>query len=178
MLGNRSDAWGLPMRIMHSIGMVLVLILIVHGWWMTEFAPREIRFNQYAWHASFGYALLLLTALRVTWRGLYNSPQPPVESLKWERNLAALGHIALYIFMLCCAILGWALAGTFSQPLDAKLLGFIPVPMIMSGNELHGLLEENHGLFAWALAGLVVLHLIATAYHQFYKKDKLLQRMF
>ena len=38
MLGNRSDAWGLPMRVMHGIGMGLVLILIIHGWWMTEFA--------------------------------------------------------------------------------------------------------------------------------------------
>ncbi len=178
MLGNRSDAWGLPIRVMHGIGMGLVLILIIHGWWMTEFAPRESRFNQYAWHGSFGYTLLLLTALRLMWRGLYQAPQPPAESLKWERNLAALGHMALYGFMLCCAILGWALAGTYSQALDAKLLGVIPVPMIMSGDEIHGFLEDKHAFFAWTLATLVVLHLIATAYHQFYKKDGLLRRMF
>jgi len=178
MLENKSDRWVFPMRLMHGIGMGLVLILIIHGWWMTEFAPREARFGQYAWHASFGYALLLVTALRITWRGLYKAPEPPADSLKWERNLAALGHMALYAFMLSCAILGWALAGTFSQPLEAKLLGFIPVPMIMSGDEIHGLLEEKHAFFAWTLAALVILHLLATAYHQLYKKDKLLQRMF
>jgi len=50
--------------------------------------------------------------------------------------------------------------------------------MIMSGEEIHGLLEEKHAFFAWTLAALVVFHLVATAYHQFYKKDKLLQRMF
>lgn len=178
MLNNTHDRWGWPARLMHGLGLLLIFILIIHGWWMTEFAPRESRFDQYAWHASFGYAVLLLTVLRMAWRAVYPAPQAPVKSEKWERNLAALGHIGLYVFMLCAAVLGWALAGTFSQPLDAKLLGIIPMPMIMSGSALHERLEEMHELFSWILAALVVFHILAAGYHQFYKKDRLMQRMF
>jgi cytochrome b561 len=178
MYTNSDDSWGWPVRVMHGVGLVLIFILIIHGWWMTEFAPREIRFEQYAWHASFGYAVLLLTAIRLAWRALYKAPGPPAGSVRWERNLASLGHIGLYVFTLCSAGLGWALAGTFSQPLDAKLLGFIPMPMIMSGSALHETLEETHEFFSWLLAALVLFHIIAAGYHQFYKKDSLLQRMF
>lgn len=178
MLKNSEQYWGFPVRLMHAIGMVLIFILIIHGWWMTEFPPRESRFAHYGWHASFGYAVLLLTAIRLVWRGNVKSPEPPKGALKWERNLAWLGHMGLYFFTIVAALQGWALAGTFSSPLDAKLLGVIPMPMIMSDTELHEVMEELHGTFAWTLAILVLFHIAAVGYHQLYKKDQLLKRMF
>ncbi len=163
---------------MHGIGIVLILILILHGWWMTEFAPREGQQDQYAWHASFGYAVLLLTALRLAWRGIAAAPEPPAGASRSERNLAWLGHMGLYLFTMGTAMQGWMLAGTFSTPLDARLLGVIPMPMIMSGQSLHEPLVNIHTLFAWLLASLVLIHILAAVYHQFFKKDGLFRRMF
>lgn len=170
--------WGLPVRLMHGAGLVLILILIVHGWWITLMAVGDARLNHIAWHASFGYAVLVLTVLRMSWRGLCEAPPPPAGSLKWERNLAALGHMGLYLLTLGTSVQGWALAGTFEPALDARLLGVIPMPMIMSGDDLHDTLVGMHTRFAWMLAALVVLHTIAAGYHQFHKKDGLLQRIF
>ena len=170
--------WGLPVRIMHGAGLVLVLILIVHGWSITLMAAGDARLNHIAWHASFGYAVLVLTVLRMIWRGSSEAPPPPADSTKSERNLAALGHMGLYLLTLGTSVQGWALAGTFEQPLNAKLLGVIPMPMIMSGNDLHETLVGMHTLFAWMLAALVLLHIVAVGYHQFHKKDRLLKRMF
>ncbi len=163
---------------MHGIGIVLILILILHGWWMTEFAPREGQQDQYAWHASFGYAVLLLTALRLAWRGIAAAPEPPAGASRSERNLAWLGHMGLYLLTMGTAVQGWMLAGTFSTPLDARLLGVIPMPMIMSGQSLHEPLVNIHTLFAWVLASLVLIHILAAVYHQFFKKDGLFRRMF
>lgn len=178
LLKNSPDRWGLVARFMHSVGILLVFTLVFHGWWMTEFVLRENRFAHYGWHASFGYAVLLLTALRLAWRAHVPPPQPPEGATKSERNLAWLGHMALYLLTLGTAVQGWALAGTFNPPLDARLLGVIPMPMIMSGASMHEPLVEMHTLFAWLLAILVLLHIIAAGYHQFHKKDGLFRRMF
>jgi len=178
MIKNSRDQWGLAARLMHGLGMILVFALVIHGWWMTEFLAGESRFPHYQWHGSMGYTVMLLTVIRLVWRGNVSSPEPPEGALRWERNLAWLGHMGLYLFTLVAALQGWALAGTFSQPLEAKLLGIIPMPMIMSGSELHEVMEELHGNFAWTLAILVALHIIAACYHQFYKKDHVIRRMF
>jgi cytochrome b561 len=34
-----------------------------------------------------------------------------------------------------------------------------------------------HGLGAWALMGLIALHIAAALYHQFWRRDRLLARM-
>jgi cytochrome b561 len=170
--------WGLPVRIMHAAGLVLIFILIGHGWWITWLAAGDERLAHIVWHASFGYAVLVLTVLRMAWRGNAEAPPPPAGSLKWERNLAALGHMGLYLLTLGTSVQGWALAGTFADPLNARLLGIIPMPMIMSGTSLHDPLLEMHSLFAWLLVGLVLLHIMAVVYHQYHKRDGLLQRMF
>jgi len=178
MAGGSTAGWGLPVRIMHGIGLVLVLVLIIHGWLMTIMVSAGDRLAHVAWHASFGYVVLLLTAARMAWRGFCEAPPAPQGSEKWERNLAALSHMGLYLLTLGTSVQGWALAGTFEQPLDARLLGIIPMPMIMSGTELHDPLVEMHTLFAWMLAVLVLLHIVAVGYHLVYKKDGLLKRIF
>lgn len=178
MLKNTSERWGIVARGLHTLGILLMLVLIGHGWWMTEFPPRSERFAQYGWHGSVGYTMLLLAVLRLVWRQVSSPPPPPVNATRSERNLAWLGHMGLYFLTFACAIQGWALAGTFGQPLNAKLLGFIPMPMIASGNALHEILEEMHVTFAWLLAALVVAHIAAAIYHKMVKKDEVMQRMF
>jgi len=170
--------WALPARIMHAIGIFLMFALILHGWWMTVMVADDKQFAHLVWHGSFGYSMLLLVVLRLAWRGNTVAPPLPPETLKWERNLAALSQIGIYFLTLGMAFQGWALAGTFDQSLDARLLGLIPMPMIMSGTELHAPLVEMHSRFAWMLAGLVLIHIMAAGYHHFHKKDKLLARMF
>lgn len=180
MLGNSVTSWGVMARVIHASAALLILVLLGHGWWMVEFPPREVRVFHYSWHASFGYALLALTVFRLVWRWLNAVPAAPAGSAKWEVALAHIGHWGLYLLMLAAAILGWGLAGTFGAPLDAQLLGFIPMPAIASNTnpELHGQLESLHALASWTLAALVVVHVLAALYHQYYKRDGVLKRMF
>jgi cytochrome b561 len=64
---------------------------------------------------------------------------------RWERIAAHAGHIGLYVLMLAASVTGWALAGTFRNPMAADLFG-LSVPQIVASQDraLHGLFEESH----------------------------------
>ena len=67
-LRNTGTAWGPVAKLFHWLGALLIFFLIAHGWWMTHLAARAGRLEQYGLHATVGYYLLLLIALRLAWR--------------------------------------------------------------------------------------------------------------
>lgn len=179
MIGNTQTAWGSAARIFHWIGAALILFLVVHGGWMTEFPPCEARFVHYSRHASLGYGLLLLVILRLVWRLTTAVPELPAGMARWERIAAHVSHGGLYVLMLVAAVSGWALAGTFRRPFDTTFFGLVRVPGIVATQDrgLHEQLEGMHGVFAWALAVLAIAHVVGAFYHLFVKKDGVMQRM-
>jgi cytochrome b561 len=176
MLNNTSTAWGTASKALHWIGAALILFLLIHGWIMVGL-PREMRFGNYSWHASFGYATLVLMIVRLLWRWTNAVPAPPADAARWEIIAARAGHAGLYLLILADAFSGWALAGTMRRPLDAALFGFIPVPGIVTDRALHDQLESAHSLFAWTLAALIVIHIVGGIYHLWRKQDDVMQRM-
>lgn len=179
MIRNTTETWGNPAKLLHWIGAALILALLVHGWWMTHLVPREGRLVNYAWHAALGYDLLALTVLRLLWRWRNETPAAPPGLTARERLAAKIGHWALYVLMLAATVSGWGLAGTFRNPLDAKLLGLIEMPAIASaGNRaLHEAFEEAHEFLAYALAVFVIGHVVAAIRHHVVKKNDVLRRM-
>jgi cytochrome b561 len=78
--------------------------------------------------------------------------------------------------MLAAAVSGWALAGTFSRPLDS-VFGAFRVPALVSGRSLHGPMEQVHVWLSYALALFVVVHIAGAFYHLLLRKDDVMQRM-
>ena len=54
MIGNSDTSWGWPAKALHWIGAAVILVLLVHGWWMTHMVARPERLANYAWHAALG----------------------------------------------------------------------------------------------------------------------------
>ena len=177
MIGNSTTAWGFVSRYLHWIAAILIVVLVVHGWWMTEFPPREARLAQYAWHASVGYLLLALMLARVFWR-LANAVPGLPGTPAWERAAAVTGHWALYVLIFAASFTGWALSGTLRQPLDS-VFGVARIPPIVGagGRGLHESLERWHSILAWTLAVLVVVHVVAAIWHWAVRRDGVMQRM-
>jgi cytochrome b561 len=48
MMRNSTTKWGWPAKTMHWIGAAIILVLLVHGWWMTHMTPRPDRLSNYA----------------------------------------------------------------------------------------------------------------------------------
>ena len=162
-------------RLLHWAGAGLIFYLLIHGFWMVGL-PRELRFGHYETHAAVGYLFIAFTLARLAWRWTHAVPPQPAGAARWERIAAHAGHWGLYLLMLVSALSGWALAGTFSRPLDS-VFGWFRVPELVSNNALHGRLEQAHVVLSWALAALIAVHVASAFYHLLWKKDEVMQRM-
>jgi cytochrome b561 len=178
MLRNTTARWGWPAKLLHWVGAILILLLLGHGYWMTHFAPRPDRLAHYSGHAALGYDLLGLLVLRLLWRWSNPVPALPAESQRWERLAAQASHLFLYLLMLAASVTGWALAGTFRNPLARDVFN-LPVPLIVESQDraLHRTLEDWHKILAYVLAALIVVHILGALRHHFVKRNDVLARM-
>lgn len=178
MLRNTANTWGLPARIFHWLGAVMILVLLVHGWWMTHVSASPQRFANFSWHAALGYDLLVVMVLRLLWRWFAGAPELPADSKRWERLAASSGHLLLYLFTFAVTLAGWALAGTMRTPLTNDLFG-IPFPLIYTSRDraVHELLEDGHKMLAYVLAAIIVVHIAGALRHHFIKHNNVLRRM-
>jgi cytochrome b561 len=178
MIGNSQATWGWPAKALHWVGAALILLLLGHGWWMTHMAARPDRLAHYAGHAGLGYDLLALLILRLLWRWTHAVPDLPHDIKRWECVAARAGHMGLYVLMFASSVAGWALAGTFRDPLNKDAFG-VPVPLIFVSQDrsAHGLLENSHKVLSYLLAALIVVHILGALRHQFVKHNDVLRRM-
>ena len=82
----------------------------------------------------------------------------------------------MYALFFAVPLMGWAYSSAAGFPI--VVFGVLPLPdFVPASKELAEMLKPLHGLLAWALAGLVGLHVAAALKHHFIDKDGLLQRM-
>jgi cytochrome b561 len=176
---NSATTWGTAAKSFHWLGAVLTIFLIAFGWWMIHLAERAERLANFGLHASIGYDLLLLIALRLCWRAIDRGPALPPELLRWERVSAHLGHILLYVLLLGVSVTGWLIVSSARRPIDAALLGFIHVPLLDRAGDkaFHDLAEDVHRVLSYTLLVLVIVHVVAALRHHYVKKNDILRRM-
>jgi cytochrome b561 len=175
---NSTTRWGWPAKTLHWIGAAVILVLLVHGWWMTHMTARPDRLANYAWHSALGYDLMALIVVRLLWRWFNPVPALPAGLKPWERMAARTGHILLYVLMLVVSVTGWMVATTFRVPMTRELLG-LDVPPIVTAVErsTRQWIEESHMILAYVLAAAVVVHIIGALRHHFFKHNDVLRRM-
>src|ERR1700722_16471935 len=74
MIRNTASGWGSVSRWFHWILGASVIRMIAYGWWMNHVPPRADRFFYRSIHADIGYMVLMLTVLRLIWRGVNPTP--------------------------------------------------------------------------------------------------------
>ena len=138
-------------------------------------------------HKSFGITILLLSVIRLGWRVVAPPPALPVSVTGWERVVAGIVYVLFYVVMIGMPLSGWALssASPLIQVYPIKLYGVIHWPAIGYLTHLphdqqkaaHGLFVKMHGLGAWLVYGLIVLHVAAAARHWVILRDGVVGRM-
>jgi len=83
--------WGWPAKALHWIGAVAILILLVHGWWMTHLTLRPDRIANYTWHSAIGFDVLAVMVLRLLWRWVNPTPAQPSDSSLGSNSQPSLG---------------------------------------------------------------------------------------
>src|SRR5499427_9342842 len=178
MTPNSKTDWGWPAKTLHWVGAAMILILIVHGSWMTHMVARPERLANYAWHSALGYDLFVLVVLRLVWRWLNPVPAQPMDSKPWEKLAAHAGHVGLYVLIFAVTLTGWIVATTARTPMTGDLLG-LRFPALVTGidRSTRNLVEETHLVLAYILAAIVVVHILGALRHHFIKHNDVLRRM-
>ncbi|WP_454622355.1 cytochrome b [Bradyrhizobium cenepequi] len=177
MIRNTTASWGSVARGFHWGLAVAVIGMIAFGWWMNHIPARPDRFFYRSIHADIGYVVLLLTLLRLVWRGVNPTPALPADTSRWHRITARVSHAALYVVAILVAMLGWAHSGA-RTPNYSDWFGLFHVPQITSPDRAAAqAYEVRHIYLAYVLLALIGIHVAAVAWHHFMRRDRVAARM-
>jgi len=150
------------------------------GLYMADLPFSPQRLKLYSWHKWAGIVLFALAFVRLFWRLTHRPPALPVAveaaMPAWQRMAHHATHHGLYGLFFAVPLLGWAFSSAAGFPV--VLFGVLPLPDFVPVNEaLSDVLKQLHELAAFAMAGLVLLHVAGALKHQFIDRDGLLARM-
>lgn len=147
------------------------LVLLMAGTGMAYFyelgGDAVMRVHQIA-----GQLLIVVLTLRLVTRFGSGAPPANLEHPKWERLLATLVHIGLYLAMIAFVITGYVSA---SAETDNLLL--LPVELGFARSDAGERFLETHYALKWALLALFALHFAGALKHAFLDRDATLSRM-
>src|SRR5579872_5716268 len=138
---NTSNRFGIVMILFHWLMAILIIAMLALGLYMIRLPIGALKLKLYGWHKELGVLILMLAALRITWR-LANTM--PILTLPWWEILAAKTlHWAFYGFMFAMPISGWLM--TSASGLPVSFFGLFLLPDLISPNEhLRVILLEIH----------------------------------
>lgn len=138
-------------------------------------------------HKSVGITVLALAVMRVLWRLSHRPPALDPSLAPWERTLAHLVHIGLYLVIFAMPVTGWVMDsawdkaaqnpnlwfGLFEWPRLSFVMALDPATKKM----VHDGFGEAHELCAWGVYLLFVLHVAGALKHQWIDGHPSLARM-
>lgn len=176
MLKNTLDSYGSVAKFLHWLIALLILTVLAVGFIMTGLPKTPDTFRVIGWHKSLGITVLTLVALRLLWKSMNIYPALPAALSMVEKLLAHLGHGFLYALMIAMPLSGWMMSS--AAGFTVSVFGWFLLPNLVAPDPaLKRTLVELHGTLAWALIGMIALHVLAALLHHFYYKDDVLLRM-
>jgi cytochrome b561 len=165
---------------LHWLLALAIVGLFALGLYMTSLSMSPTRLKLYNWHKWAGILVLTLSAVRLLWRLTHRPPELPSVIVRrmpaWQRFAHHATHAGLYLLFFAVPLMGWAYSSAAGFPI--VLFGVLPLPDFVPVNrELAEALKPWHGWLAYALAALVVLHVLGALKHQLVDRDGLLRRM-
>ncbi len=158
----------------HWLIAVAIVFNLVMGIWHDSM-PR-------AWsvmpvHKAVGITVLALSIARLAWRLTHRPPPLPSTAPAWERTVAAATHWTLYFLTIAVPLTGWMMSSVGTPPRPLNWFGLFPIPYLPIGKAAGGFGHDAHQVLGYALAALVVLHVLAALRHHLLLRDSTLVRM-
>ena len=190
MIRNTASAWGVVSRNFHWLIVLLIAIQVPLGFWMNDVYDeliatksqdfsRLLRISQL--HHTNGFLILILTTLRLLWRVSNPTPALPVALATYQRWLARLTHVFLYVLLFTFPLTGWAALSAYEGEFPIYFFGWDDVPRIVpQADGSHAPYEfyaEIHEA-CWRIGAVLLgLHVVGALWHHFVVKDNVLRRM-
>lgn len=131
-------------------------------------------------HKSIGITVLLLSLARLAWRLTHRPPLLPAGMATWEKALAKVAHVGLYVIMIGLPITGWIMVSASRIQVPTLLYGVVHWPHLPGLAHLaepaksawRAFGETGHEVLAWGAYVLVALHVAGALKHQLFSKDE------
>ena len=163
-------------KALHWISALLVLGLLAVGLWMTGLPFSRLKLVVYAWHKWIGLTVLALALTRIAWRLRSPPPALPAALAPWETRLAPIGHWVLLGLVLTQPVIGWLMSS--AGGVAVIWFAVLPLPDLVPRNQnLFAALRTLHAALAFALIGMIALHVAAVVRHDILRRDGILRRM-
>lgn len=168
---ERALRYSTTAAVIHWLSAALIVSQIWVGFAFEDFPKgspeRALYFDS---HKTIGVAILLLALLRLAMRLTRTAPAFPEGTPGWHTMLATWGHRLLYFLMFALPLTGLMLVSKGGP--TTGLLGGLSFPTIPLPE-----LGEAHEVLAFAMIGLLVLHVLAGLSNQVMDGGRLSGRM-
>lgn len=154
-------------------GMALLIIGNLAGGLLHDINPGLIM----PLHKANGILLLVLVVVRIVWRLTHKAPAWPESMSGGVRLASSATHFALYALMVLIPLSGWIMSSASERPIGFFGLFDVPKFGVTKDDLIAGISHESHEILAFALIGLLVLHIAAALRHHFVLKDGIMARM-
>ena len=161
--GTRAIRYAGLVVAIHWLSAALILSQIYLGFAFADLPKGSAeRAELFTLHKTVGVAILLLALVRLAVRLIDAPPPYPTSFPKWERRVAVWSHRLFYFLMIALPVTGLAAVskravGGWTELVGGSWFPVVPIPALGGGHEL----------LAFALIGLVVLHIFAALKNQF-----------
>lgn len=155
--------------------------------WVIDALPGDMQRPGVDLHKSIGITVLGLAVLRILWRLAHRPPPLPASYPRAERVGTHAAHWLFYGLIFALPISGWIHDSAFklAAQYPLYLYGLIPWPRIgaimaldpATKDQVHATWFTVHSALGYALYGLLALHILGALKHQFWDKERELQRM-
>ena len=164
--------WSASSRIFHWVSAVLLLVT-----WLLMLAYGYNESKVYiGLHKAFGMSVLFWMIARVINR-LFTKAPPPLPMPKIQVIVSQLTHFILYALLIAMPIAGLLMSVYGGRPVD--MFGLFEIPVFVTPNRTAArFYNDVHADILWPMIIIFTLaHIGAAFFHQWIKKDKLIDRM-
>ncbi len=160
--------------VLHWVIAILLLLVGVLGL-LFEAIPRASRLFYINLHATIGLVMFGLILMRLLWRVTHPAPAADQSWSPLVVMVSNLTHKALYGLLLAAPIVGIIAYVWHGRVFNFGLfkLDFA----ITSQKVIYEAAEGLHEAFAYALMGLVALHVLGALWHHFIARDGIFDRI-
>jgi cytochrome b561 len=174
---NRKPAYTGIAILLHWLVVALLVAQFTVAWTMPHIGRDTPETTLISLHFSLGVLILFVAVIRLLWRATRTEPEPAAGVPPWQVRSARTIHWLLYALLVVLPILGWINASW--RGYSVTLFGVFELPELVATHaegwrwtgDVHAVLSN------YLLLALVGLHVLAALYHQFIRRDGVLQRM-
>lgn len=146
------------------------------GFFMDDISDKAMKGQVVNAHKVTGVIILILALIRIGWAIINVKPALPFQTPLWQKWVAMLTHLGLYLGIIIMPLSGLIGAVSAGRPPHIGSME-IMLPIAQDKSVAEFMFEAIHEPLAIILIALIVVHVAAALYHHYVKRDDILRRM-